>query len=126
MWNDGVAGNEEVKMNTESMIAALSKAILWGVETGGGTLRGAFAVWMLPNGTFVGQHETYPVPDGGAQLMLRVGDLGDLLGPTWDKGLERDEVDRPIVTAELARTWAAAWVSENGARRIEEVTEAGA
>jgi hypothetical protein len=120
-----MAGIKEVTMNTESMITALSKAIVWGAETGGGALRGAYAVWMLPNGTFIGQHETYPVPEGGARLILRVGDLGDLLGSSWDKGEDRADAERPIVTEELARTWATAWVSENGARCIEETMEEG-
>ncbi len=110
-------------MNKQSMTDAVSKAITWRAAHDGAD--GQCVVWILSDGTFTVGHGTESAPTDGALAALRVGNLDELLGPSWGTGLGRDDAGRPGVTKELAYRWAAAWVNENGARRVYDVMEEG-
>ena len=118
-----LVGYKEAMVNTESMTDAVSKAIAWGVAHDDAD--GRCIVWILSDGTFTIGNGTASAPTDGALAAVRVGDLDELLGPTWDTGLDRDDAGRPVMTEEQAHKWAAAWVSENGARHIDDAMEEG-
>jgi len=110
-------------VNTESMTEAVSKAIL--LRAAHNDAHGECIVWILSDGSFTVGYGTEGAPTRGALPAVRVESLNKLLGPSWDEGLNRGDGGRPLVTEDQAQRWAAAWVSENGARHIDDAMEEG-
>lgn len=110
---------------TNSMIAAVRDAILWGACYG--NAHGEQVVYLLPDGTCHTWHDTeyQSAPDGALEL-LRVGNLDWLLGPYWSEGLAVDDDGRPEVTRELATEWATWWVGEFGAQTVADAQDEAA
>ena len=108
-------------MNTESMIEAVSKAIL--LRAAHNDADGKCIVWILSDGSFTAGYGTERAPTKGALPAVRIESLDRLLGPSWDDGLDRDDAGHPLVTEDQAQKWAAAWVAENGSRHIDDAME---